>query len=76
MPDSPGVAAGRQRVAREKPTSKKELASLRERFQNTLHLCAHLYRDLSGVQHCFVSTEGVAGLTHLNLSHCCELFIN
>ncbi|CAL1138956.1 unnamed protein product, partial [Cladocopium goreaui] len=47
VPDSPGVATGRQRVAREKPTSKKELASLRERFQNTLHLCGHLYRDLS-----------------------------
>ena len=47
VPDSPGPGAGPQRVAREKPTSKKDLVALRERFQNTLHLCAHLYRDLS-----------------------------
>ncbi len=30
-----------------KPTSKSELNQLREKYDNTLHLCAHLYKDLS-----------------------------
>ena len=30
-----------------RPTSKKEMNALRERFQNTLHLCSHLYKDLA-----------------------------
>ena len=30
-----------------RPQNKKELASLRTRFQNTMHLVAHLYHDLT-----------------------------
>ena len=34
-------------AAASRPTSKKEMNALRERFENTLHLCSYLYKDLA-----------------------------
>ena len=46
--DSQGVnPEGVQNVELHRPSTKKEMDKIRERYENTLHLCAHLYKDIS-----------------------------
>lgn len=43
--EAPAASSAAPTVPR--PTTKKELNALRDRFKNTLYLCAHLYKDVS-----------------------------